>query len=73
MSDGDRERIKERTRFKATRAHQGRNHWHVDIRSSVIVCRACGAKIPKYLEPQFCPECGDGKEPDAKHRPRVSR
>jgi len=67
------QQTKEKTRFKATRMHQGQNHWHVDIRSNVIVCRACSAKIPKYLKPEYCPECGDGKESDPKHRPKVSR
>ena len=45
----------------AARRHQGPYHWHVDIRSSVIVCRACQAKVPKYLKPRWCPECGSGK------------
>jgi len=29
----------------------------------VIVCRACEASIPKWHNPQFCPECGSGDVP----------
>jgi hypothetical protein len=47
---------------KAARLHQGAGHWHVHIRSTVIICRACAARIPKYLNPKFCPECGSGRE-----------
>jgi Zn finger protein HypA/HybF involved in hydrogenase expression len=56
------ESIKDRTRIKASRMHQGSGHWHVNVRSSVIVCGECEAKIPKNLRPAFCPECGAGKE-----------
>jgi hypothetical protein len=38
------------------------SHWHVRIRTNVIVCRGCGARIPKWQNPQFCPECGAGRE-----------
>jgi hypothetical protein len=50
------------TRRRAARMHQGRGHWHVEIRSTVIVCRRCRARIPRSLAPAFCPECGDGRE-----------
>jgi rubrerythrin len=58
----DNESIKDRTRFKASRMHQGSGHWHVRVRSSVIVCGECEAKIPKSQRPEFCPECGAGRE-----------
>ncbi|MEO6041189.1 MAG: hypothetical protein ABIP41_04750 [Croceibacterium sp.] len=57
----DNQEVKDRTRFKATRMHQGPGHWHVRVRSNVIVCGNCAAKISKHLNPQFCPECGDGR------------
>jgi Zn finger protein HypA/HybF involved in hydrogenase expression len=57
----DNEAIKDRPRIKATRTHQGNGHWHVNVRSSVIVCGECNAKIPKNMRPGFCPECGAGR------------
>jgi rubrerythrin len=64
MSDAaaDHQRMKARSRLRAERRHQGPGHWHVDIRSTVIVCRACGAKVPKYLSPRFCPACDSGRD-----------
>jgi rubrerythrin len=59
---GDHLREKDRTRTRAQKLHQGRRHWHVNARSAVIVCRACGAKVPRSLNPQFCPECGSGED-----------
>ncbi len=64
--ENERECTKDKTRDKAKRFHKG-HHWHVEIRSSVIVCRACEAKIPKYTDPQFCPECSSGKDYDNKY------
>jgi rubrerythrin len=52
--------IKGRTRFNAARQHQGPGHWHVRIRSSVIECRGCGTRLPKWSNPPACPECGSG-------------
>jgi len=49
------------TRRRASRLHQGPGHWHVEKKSSVIVCGNCKAHIPKWKNPQFCPECGKGK------------
>jgi hypothetical protein len=46
---------------KASRLHLGQHHWHVEIRSTVIICRACDAKIPRNLKPKWCPACGAGK------------
>lgn len=51
------------TRLRAARKHQGPG-WHVEVRSTVIVCRRCKAHIPRSLKPAFCPECGDGKPAD---------
>ena len=42
--------------------HQGHGHWHVRIRSKVIVCGNCEGHIPKHLNPEFCPECGAGRD-----------
>lgn len=49
------------TRKRASRTHQGRGHWHVEKRSSVIVCGNCQARIPRWKNPQFCPECREGE------------
>ena len=44
--DLDRNNLKQRTRFRAMRRHQGNTHWHAERRSSVVICRECGARIP---------------------------
>lgn len=49
------------TRRRASRIHQGPGHWHVEKRSSVIICRNCKARISKWKNPKFCPECFAGK------------
>jgi rubrerythrin len=49
------------TRLRARRKLQGKHSWHVDIRSSVIICQACGQKIPRSQRPPHCPGCGAGK------------
>jgi hypothetical protein len=38
----DRESERQKSRRRAARRHQGPNHWHVEKRSSVVVCQACG-------------------------------
>lgn len=52
----------DRARLRAARNHQGPGHWHVEKTRDAIVCRACGARIAYWMNPTFCPECGDGKE-----------
>ena len=59
-ANANRQREKARTRERAQRGHRGTGHWHVNVRSSVIVCRACGARVRKSLKPEVCPECGSG-------------
>ena len=58
--------IKEETKAKAysrvKRTHQGKNHWHVNQRSSVIICKFCETKIPIWKNPKYCPNCLEGKE-----------
>ena len=56
-----KDQTKHSTRQRASRTHQGPNHWHVERRSSVIICGNCGVKIPVWKNPQFCPECEEGK------------
>jgi hypothetical protein len=58
----ERQREKARSRIRAQRLHQGRRHWHVNVRSTMIVCRACGANVPKHVNPQSCRECGSGND-----------
>jgi len=57
----EREDEKNKTRRRASRAHQGPNHWHVETRSTVIICGHCEAKIPVWKKPKYCPECEQGK------------
>jgi len=56
----DRQREKARARNRAQRGHWGGGHWHVTVQSSIVICRACGARVPRSLKPAVCPECGDG-------------
>ena len=58
--ESEKEWAQRMARKRAARGHQGPNHWHVERRSSVIVCRPCGERIPAYLRPQQCPNCGAG-------------
>ena len=52
---------KDKTRGKAylgaKRSHAGDNHWHVNKRSSVIICKFCETKIPIWKNPKYCPNC----------------
>ena len=47
---------------RAKRAHQGKNHWHVNKRSNVIICKFCETKISIWKNPKYCPNCLEGKE-----------
>ena len=47
---------------RANRAHQGKNHWHVNKRSNVIICKFCETKIAIWKNPKYCPNCLEGKE-----------
>ena len=57
----DKEKAQKSARRRASRNHQGPNHWHVERRSNVIICGNCEAKIPVWKDPQYCPECEEGK------------
>ena len=61
MAENYREDERNITRKRASRTHQGSGHWHVERRSTVIVCQNCEAHIPKWKNPKYCPECGEGK------------
>jgi rubrerythrin len=61
MSENYREDERNIIRKRASRMHQGLGHWHVEKRSSVIICRNCKTHIPKWKNPKYCPSCGDGK------------
>lgn len=56
----NRKNKKEISPWRASRQHYGPHHWHVEIRSSVIVCRQCKTKIAKWQRPESCPGCGAG-------------
>ena len=53
---------KNKTLLRSQRTHQGKNHWHVNKRSTIIVCKFCETKIPIWKKPVFCPNCLDGKQ-----------
>ena len=57
---------KDKTRGKAylgaKRSHAGDNHWHVNKRTSIIICKFCETKIPIWKKPKYCPNCLDGKK-----------
>ena len=57
----DREAERQKSRRRAARRHQGPNHWHVEKRSSVVVCQACGTLVPRHEQPTECPTCGAGR------------
>jgi len=57
----DKEHAKKKARRRASRQHQGPNHWHVERRSTVIICGNCQAKIPVWKNPDYCPQCEQGK------------
>ena len=57
-----KDKIRSKAYLWAQRTHHGKNHWHVNKRSSVIVCKFCETKIPIWENPEFCPVCLDGRE-----------
>ena len=64
LKDSQKEQRAARTRVRASREHQGEGHWHVERRSSVIICGTCEARIPTWKKPEHCPDCGTGKRED---------
>ena len=57
-----KDKIRGKAYLRAQRSHAGDNHWHVNKRSSVIVCKFCETKIPIWENPEYCPNCLDGKK-----------
>ncbi len=47
---------------RAKKNHQGKNHWHINKRSNIIVCKFCDTSIPIWKNPKFCPNCLEGKD-----------
>ena len=41
-----KEKAQEIAHKRAKRFHQGENHWHVDNKSNIMVCKFCETKIP---------------------------
>jgi len=60
MKENPKEDERNITRRRASRRHQGSGHWHVEKRSSAIICRNCDARIPKWKDPKYCPDFGIG-------------
>ena len=56
-----KEQIRSKAYLWAKRTHAGNNHWHINKKSSVIVCKFCETKIPIWENPKYCPNCLDGK------------
>ena len=57
-----KDKIRGEAYLSAKRSHAGDNHWHVNQRSSVIICKFCETKIPIWEKPKYCPNCLDGKK-----------
>jgi len=57
-----KEKAQEIAHKRAKRFHQGKNHWHVNKRSNIMVCKFCETKIPIWRNPKYCPNCLEGKE-----------
>jgi len=57
-----KEQLRSEASLGATRTHAGNNHWHINKRTSVIVCKFCETKIPIWKNPKYCPNCLEGKE-----------
>ena len=57
-----KDQIRHKAYLRAQKTHQGKNHWHVNKRSTIIVCRFCETKIPVWKNPEYCPNCLDGKK-----------
>ena len=57
-----KEKSREIAHKRAKRNHQGKSHWHINKRSNIIVCKFCDTAIPIWKNPDFCPNCLEGKE-----------
>jgi hypothetical protein len=57
----DHQREKARPPARAQRHHRGTALWHLEVRSSVIICGDCDARLPRPGKPKHCPECGAGR------------
>jgi len=65
MSSNPREDERDITRKRAARSHQGSGHWHVEKTTSFIICGNCEQRIPRWKNPEYCPDCGEGKSTEA--------
>ena len=59
--DDDQDLARDKSHRRTVRAHDGDGHWHVEKRSTVLICKKCDARIPLWKKPKFCPDCGAGK------------
>ena len=57
-----KEQLRSEASLWATRTHAGNNHWHINKRTSVIVCKFCETKISFWENPKYFPYCLEGKE-----------
>ena len=60
IENNTKEQAKIKAYSRAERTHQGNDHWHVNKRSTVIVCKFCETKIPIWKNPKYCPNCLEG-------------
>ena len=55
--NNNKEQAKIKAYSRAKRTHQGNAHWHVNKRSTVLICKFCETKIPIWKNPKYCPNC----------------
>ena len=56
-----KDKIRGKAYLWGKKSHAGNNHWHVNKRFSVIICKFCETKIPIWENPKYYPHCLDGK------------
>ena len=59
--DDDLDVARDKSHRRTVRGEDGDGHWHVEKRSTVLICKNCDARIPLWKKPKFCPDCGAGK------------
>lgn len=56
----DEDVSRDKSHRRAARDQGGPGHWHVEKRSTVLICKNCDARIPLWKKPKYCPDCGAG-------------
>jgi predicted amidophosphoribosyltransferase len=59
--EGNDEEIgRDKSHRRTARDRDASAHWHVERRSTVLICKNCDARIPLWKKPTSCPDCGAG-------------